>query len=254
MPDDVVEPNEPVEQTAAPDAGTADVEPSRKDRNAARRAEFEAVKAAKAASKAASKEAHAAERAAAKEAKQELIAQAKAAKAAKKEAKAAAKSGRTEQDGTVEEEQDSDRRTRGEKKPRKEKAKKEKAKKEKPAKPEKDPYRPRFATAPTKVRAFTMLASALAVVHTVVAFLLVLEASSSPILGVLPEDAPQALAYVGASVALLVAALWATAATMLCAGRLLGKRLGIAAFVLGLPLSLVVAPLLFSSDVRDWAL
>lgn len=235
MSDDAAEHNEtaPQADTAASDAPAETL--SRKDRNAARRAEFEAMKAAKSAEKAAAKEAQAAERAAAKETKEELIAQAKAAKeaakAAKKESKSASKS--------------------AEKPPKEPKAKKEK--KEKPAKPEKDPYRPRFATAPTKVRAFTVIASVFALVHLAGALLLLAETTSSPVLGVVPEDV-SSLAYVGAVIAFAVTVLWTVSAVLLCAGRVLGKHLGVAAFVLGLPLTVVVAPMLFSSDVRDWAL
>jgi len=124
----------------------------------------------------------------------------------------------------------------------------------KPAKEPKDPYRPRFAVAPGKVRVFTILAAAFAVMYTAGAVLLLLEATSSPVLGVLPAAAPSVLVYVGAAVSLLVAGLWAGSASLLCVGRLPGKHLGIAALVLGLPLSVVAAPLLFSDDVRDWAL
>lgn len=202
-------------------AEPTEAELSRKDRNAARRAEFEAMKAAKDA-----------EKAAAKEAKEELIAQAKAAKeaakAAKKESKSASKSAE---------------------KPHKE----PKTKKEKPAKPEKDPYRPRFATAPTKVRAFAIIAALFAVVYAAGALLLLLGTTSSPVLGELPADA-STLAYVGAAAALAIAVLWTVSAVLLCAGRVLGKHLGVVALILGLPLSIVVAPMLFSSDVRDWAL
>lgn len=247
MADDVSEPNGPVDEPASSDEGTSEPGLSRKDRAAARRAEFEARKAAKEEEKSSAKRARAEERAALKEAKLEMLEQAKAAKeaarTAKKEAKAAAKSDRTAQDATAEDGQGSSRRTPREKKP----------KKEKPAKPEKDPYRPRFATAPTKVRAFTVLASLFAVVHAAVALLLLLETTASPILGVLPEDAV-ALGYIGAAVACAAAALWVVSASLLCAGRLLGKHLGIVALVVGLPLSLVAAPLLLSSDVRDWAL
>lgn len=220
MSDDLVDPNQSAEPTEA--------ELSRKDRNAARRAEFEAMKAAKDAEKAAAKETQAQERAAAKEAKEELIAQAKAAKEAAKAAKKESKSAE---------------------KPHKE----PKTKKEKPAKPEKDPYRPRFATAPTKVRAFAIIATLFAVVYAAGALLLLLETTSSPVLGELPADA-SALAYVGAAAALAIAVLWTVSAVLLCAGRVLGKHLGVVALILGLPLSIVAAPMLFSSDVRDWAL
>lgn len=257
MADDVVEPNDPVDEPASSDEGASETGLSRKDRAAARRAEFEARKAAKEEEKSSAKGARAEERAALKEAKREMLEQAKAAKeaarTAKKEAKAAAKIDRSTQDATAEDEQSSSRRTRREKKPKKEKPKKEKPKKEKPAKPEKDPYRPRFATAPTKVRAFTIFAVLFAVVHAVGALLLLLETTASPILGVLPEDAAM-LGYIGAAVACAAAALWVVSASLLCAGRLLGKHLGIVALVVGLPLSLVAAPLLLSSDVRDWAL
>jgi len=231
---DAAEHNETAPQTdaSAPDAPAETV--SRKERNAARRAEFEAQKASKAAEKAAAKEARRAERAAHKEAKKASLAQAKAEKQAEKTAKKGASTGdRVDADAEPSE------------KPRKERKKAEKT--------QKDPYRPRFATAPTKVRAFTVLASVFALVHLVGAFLLLAETTSSPILGAVPEDV-SSLAYVGSAIVFAVAVLWAVSASLLCAGRLLGRHLGVAAFVLGLPFTVVVAPMLFSNDVRDWAL
>lgn len=201
---------------AAPEAP----EPGRKEKAAARRAEFEAKKAAKDAEKAAAKAAALEEKLAAKQAKQ----------AAKDEAKAAKSAEKSEA-----------------RQPREKKA----------AKPPKDPYRPRFAVAPGKVRGFTVLAAMFALIHVTGAVLLLLETTSTPMLGVVPSDA-SGVAYLGAALALLVAGLWIVSSTLLCTGRILGRYLGVAAVVLGLPLSLattvVAAPLLFSADVRDWAL
>jgi len=200
---------------AAPEAP----EPGRKEKAAARRAEFEAKKAAKDAEKAAAKAAALEEKLAAKQAKQ-------AAKNAKNEAKAAKSAGKSDA-----------------KPPREKQA----------AKPPKDPYRPRFAVAPGKVRGFTVLAAMFALIHVTGAVLLLLETTSTPVFDVVPSDA-SGVAYLGAALALLVAGLWIVSSTLLCTGRILGRHLGVAAVVLGLPLSLVAAPLLFSADVRDWAL
>jgi len=237
MSDDLPEPSDPAAETSAEGL-------SRKERNAARRAEFEAMKAAKDSGKTAAKDAKAAERAAAKEAKEALLAEAKATKdaalAAKKAAKKAAAQAKAEAKAAG--------------KPVKETKVKEK--KEKPAKPEKapkDPYRPRYATAPSTVRTFAVLAGAFAAVYVVLAALLLLETTGSPLFDVLPEDAA-VVAYLVAFFLLLVAVLWVATAVLLCGGRLLGRHLWVVAMVLGLPFSLVTAFLLFSRDVRDWAL
>jgi len=248
--------DEHVENAEVPQGSDAAPEMSRKEKAATRRAEFEAAKEAKASAKAeqqavknaekaamtaaareeklAAKQAHADRRAAAKEAKD-------AAKAAKKAAKTAAVNGKDDDTGDTSASEDGVK-----------KAKQGKQKKQ--AKQEKDPYRPRFVVAPVKVRAFTILVAAFACIHTVAAVLLVLETTSAPVLGVVPTDVPSTLVYVAAAVSLVVAALWTVSASLLCAGRVRGKHLGIAALVLGLPLSPVAAPLLFSDDVRNWAL
>lgn len=217
-----------------------EAELTRKERNAARRAEFEAKKAAKAA-----------EKAAAKDAKEQETEQKKAEKLAAKEAARAAKKSR--KNAGKESSEESSGAGMGESDGATDQVARRKSRKERPQKPAKDPYRPRFATAPTKVRAFTVLALTFTVVHALGGVLLFLESTSSPILGVVPDDA-SALAYVGAALSMLVAFFWAVSASLLCAGRLLGKRLAVVAVVLGLPLSLVAAPFLFSHDVRDWAL
>ncbi|MBU6200638.1 MAG: hypothetical protein KJS90_01405 [Acidobacteria bacterium] len=221
-----------------------EAELTRKERNAARRAEFEAKKAAKAA-----------EKAAAKDAKEQETGQKKAEKLAAKEAARAAKKSRKSagKESSEESSEESSGAGMGESDGAAGQGARRKSRKERPQKPAKDPYRPRFATAPTKVRAFTVLALTFAVVHALGGVLLFLESTSSPVLGVVPDDA-SALAYVGAALSMLVAFLWAVSAFLLCAGRLLGKRLAVVAVVLGLPLSLVAAPFLFSHDVRDWAL
>jgi hypothetical protein len=210
---------------------------SRKEKAAARRAEFEAAKEAKAAAKAEQQAAKNAEKAAAtaaareeklaaKKAQDEIRAAAKAAKeakrVAKKEAKAAARTEKDIESGDAASKSGS---------------------KEKKEKTEKDPYRPRFAVAPGKVRVFTVLAAVLAVLYGTLAALLVFASASSSV-----------LAYAAAAGALLVAVLWVVSASLLCAGRVQGKYLGVVVLVLGLPLSLVAAPLLFSDDVRSWAL
>jgi hypothetical protein len=245
--------DEHVENTEAPEGSAGTPELSRKEKAAARRAEFEAAKAAKAeqqaaknAEKAAATAAAREEKLAAKQAHDELRAAAKATKEAARAAKKAAKKAE-KTSGENEGDADSgDAATKGRKERRGEKEKKEKK--------EKDPYRPRFAVAPVKVRAFTLLAAAFAFVHVAGAVLLLLEATSSPVLGVVPSDVPSTLVYVGAAVSMVVAGLWIASASLLCAGRVRGKHLGVVVLVLGLPLSLVSAPLLFSDDVRNWAL
>lgn len=220
--------DERVENTEAPEGSAGTPELSRKEKAAARRAEFEVAKAAKKAEKAAATAAAREEKLAAKQAHDELRAAAKADKKAARAAKKAEKtSGATAEDADFV-------------------ATKEKK--------EKDPYRPRFAVAPVKVRAFTILAAAFALVHAAGAVLLLLESTSSPVLGVVPPDVPSMLVYVGAAVSLVVAGLWTASASLLCAGRVHGKYLGVVVLVLGLPLSLVAAPLLFSDDVGNWAL
>ena len=246
--------DEHVENTETPEGSAGTSELSRKEKAAARRAEFEAAKTAKAAAKAEQQAAKNAEKAAAtaaareekiaaKQAHDELRAAAKATKEAARAAKKAAKKAE-KASGENEEDADSgDAATKGRKERRGKKEEKEK-----------DPYRPRFAVAPVKVRAFTLLAAAFAFVHVAGAVLLLLEATSSPVLGVVPSDVPSTLVYVGAAVSMMVAGLWIASASLLCVGRVRGKHLGVVVLVLGLPHSLVAAPLLFSDDVRNWAL
>jgi len=189
--------------------GTGHDRPGRKERAAARRAEFEEMKAARAA-----------EKAAAKEAKRE----------AKREAKEAARLA-VEKVDDASAEQPGQQSGEG---PRR----------------EKDPYRPRFAVAPGRVRAFAMVSWVLSALYAGAGSLLAADARSGAVGLVDSSSTAGALA----ALALLAALVLVASSWLLCAGRLAGKRLAFVALVLALPLSLPLAPLLLSGDVDDWAL
>lgn len=216
-------------------------EPTRREANknkrAAMKAEVEAARAANQAERDAKRQAAAVEKETKAAAKQAAKHAAEDARRARKQAKQSRKNKAA--DGSGDDAVDTD---------------KAKPTKQPKVKEPKDPYRPRFAVAPTAVRVFVLASWLIVVAH-----LLAAAAFASVAAGQLAVD-----------VAVSSTVLWALTAALsvntlvlvsgvlgMCRGTRTGWRAGLLGVLVGvwvLPFSLVAALALLARDARDWAI